>query len=428
MADSSGNGETSPLLEAAFYGQLYCFKRLANELNMGDCLRKMLESIKDKNGRTAFHHAAIRGNTHICRYLLEEVEVDLINLRDGTVGETPLHQAIMAGHYTTAVYLLEKGANPNVATDVGDTPLHYAVMKGYKKLLILLISKGAEVNAKSDSSTPLVWAASFGNKKAMKVLLDNNANPNMLHLRVHSPLIESISSGSSECVKLLLQAGADPNMVSGGMTPLHVAVSEGDSEIIKCLLNANANPNAVNRYGLTPVELATLKGQHEVGLILLPVTTHFTSISNWSYDGIMSYLLSGEALKQWVNNSNELFLQLKSKGEDEVKRKEYTNAIYWYTECYLIKRSDATIFSNISFCWARLDDGDKALGCAQDCVSLRPDWPKAHYREGVAWSLLNHFDKAAASFMAGLKLDPQNKELHAAYCEALLRLSERGHD
>ncbi|XP_065864326.1 uncharacterized protein [Euphorbia lathyris] len=373
------------LLKAARFGNLDCLKRLADVLDSGDGLRQTLESIEDKDGRTAFHHAAIGGNTRVCRYLLEEVKVDHINLRDEALGETPLHQAIMAGHYNLAVYFLEKGAKPNVANDVGDTPLHYAVMKGYEKLLHLLISKGAEVDAKSDSSTSLVWAASFGNVKAMKILLDNNANPNMIHLPAPSPLIESILSGSFECVKLLLQAGADPNMVCGGVRPLHVAVSEGaDTEIIKCLLDANANPNAVNNCGLKPIELAALKVYDDVVMMLLPLTSPF---SDWSYDGIRNYLLSDEPLKQREKNRNEAFLQLKSKGEDEFKRQEYIKAIYWYSECFFIKM-DATIMSNLSFCWARLNNGDKALDSAQTCVALRPDWPKAHYREGVAWNLL----------------------------------------
>ncbi|XP_065864327.1 uncharacterized protein [Euphorbia lathyris] len=370
------------LLKAARFGNLDCLKRLADVLDSGDGLRQTLESIEDKDGRTAFHHAAIGGNTRVCRYLLEEVKVDHINLRDEALGETPLHQAIMAGHYNLAVYFLEKGAKPNVANDVGDTPLHYAVMKGYEKLLHLLISKGAEVDAKSDSSTSLVWAASFGNVKAMKILLDNNANPNMIHLPAPSPLIESILSGSFECVKLLLQCG------------------------------------------LKPIELAALKVYDDVVMMLLPLTSPF---SDWSYDGIRNYLLSDEPLKQREKNRNEAFLQLKSKGEDEFKRQEYIKAIYWYSECFFIKM-DATIMSNLSFCWARLNNGDKALDSAQTCVALRPDWPKAHYREGVAWNLLEQFNLAAASFMRGLKLDPQNKELRAAYREALVSMYEQAHD
>ncbi|WCJ21637.1 ankyrin repeat family protein [Euphorbia peplus] len=423
MADSPGNAEISRLLKTASYGHLHCFKQCVNELDMGDDLKQMLETIKDKNGRTALHHAALGGNTDVCRYLLDEIKIDLINSKDESEGETPLHQAITEGHYTTAVYFLEKGANPNVANDVGDTPLHFAVMKGIKNLVHLLISKGAHVDQNSDYGTPLHRAATCRNKKAMKVLLDNNANPNMILLRVYSPLIESIASGSLECVKLLLQGGADPNMVSGGMTPLHSAVAEGaDPKIIKCLLDANANPDSVDCCGLTPLEVASHRGNHEAGMILLPLTTPFPSIPDWSYEGIVNFHPSDEALKQCYNKGMELFQLLKSKGEDEFKRGEYTNAIYWYTECYNINRFDAPNYSNLSACWARLNNGDEALTCAKKCVSLQPNWPKAHYREGVAWKLLKRFDKAATSFKVGLSLDPQNKEIRAAYSEALSKL------
>lgn len=50
--------------------------------------------------------------------------------------------------------------------------------------------------------------------------------------------------------------------------------------------------------------------------------------------------------------------------------------------------TDATLLSNRSLCWIRLDQAEHALDDAKACRALRPDWPKACYREGAALRLL----------------------------------------
>ena len=50
--------------------------------------------------------------------------------------------------------------------------------------------------------------------------------------------------------------------------------------------------------------------------------------------------------------------------------------------------TDATLHSNRSLCWIRLGQAEHALTDAKACRALRPDWPKACYREGAALRLL----------------------------------------
>ncbi|KAI5589781.1 hypothetical protein BDE02_05G184900 [Populus trichocarpa] len=330
-------------LGAAFNGDLNLLKRQANELDMGDGLEETVANIKDLNGRTALHFAAVGGRAHVCRYLTAEAKLD-VNARDGK-GETPLHNSITADRYPTAVHLLENGANPNAATDSGLTPLHYAAKSGLKKFLLLLILKGAEVDAKADSGTPLKWAAIHGQKKAVKILLDNHADPNMIFDFIHSPLVASILASSFDSVKLLLQAGADPNTCSLGMTPLEVAASNGETQVIRCLLNAGADPNVTNSLGLTPVEVAALGGHIKDVRILLPVTFPIPKVTDWSFDGIMKYVNSEKFERKRKLRKLEHFFLSTSKGEDAFMRKDYVNAIRWYTELltqkqlsYLVKR------------------------------------------------------------------------------------------
>ncbi|KAF9616657.1 hypothetical protein IFM89_031521 [Coptis chinensis] len=83
-------------------------------------------SIKNPNGELALHLAAAEGNTDICKYLINDLKLKL----ESITGETPLHSATSRRHLGTVVYLLKRGANPNIADDSGFIPLHYAVEIG----------------------------------------------------------------------------------------------------------------------------------------------------------------------------------------------------------------------------------------------------------------------------------------------------------
>ncbi|CAL5436790.1 unnamed protein product [Camellia sinensis] len=421
MASSpSGESRTSCLLNAALTGNLKLLTKLAEELDYGDGLAKTFMDVKDSGGRSALHFAAAGGKTHVCKYLVQELKLN-VNLKDG-IGDTPLNHATIGQHYQTAVFLVENGANPNMANDKGFIALHYAAEKGHKEFLRLLISKGAEVDAKSDSGTPLQCAAAKGRKEAVKILLDRNANT-QFGLSSYFYTVGGIHPcWVIRMHKFIAQvdgAGANPNLGSRGQTPLTIAVCEGETEVIKCLLKAGANLNVTNLDGLTALELAALHGNHELVMMLLPRTSQIPTILDWSFAGIIKYVHSEEFRRQREQNRKESFLLSKSKGEEAFKRKDYMDAIFWYTQAITVDPLDATVLSNRSLCWARLNEGSPALSDAEACIMLRPDWAKAHYREGVAWRLLKNFPRAAEAFCDALKLDPDNEELQIAFREAV---------
>ncbi|XVF71930.1 hypothetical protein PTKIN_Ptkin12aG0079400 [Pterospermum kingtungense] len=385
LFESSYSPSVKSMLNAAFAGDLNLFKRLANELDVEGNLAEKIASIKDNSGCTALHVAASGGRTLILKYLVDELKQD-VNVKDDE-GETPLHFAIHGKKFLSAVYLLDKGADPNSMNDEGLTALHCAAMHGPKKLLLLLIAKGAVVDANPDAGTPLQRAAAIGKKDSVKVLLDNHAN-----------------------------AGADPNH-SGPRegTPLDLAVSKGDTQIVKCLLKAGADPNVTNECGLTPIEVAALLENHEAVMALFPLTSSISIFPDWSVEGIMAHGNSEEVKLKRKQKLRQDFLRSKLKGTEAVKKMDYRDAIKWYTKAISYNDEDAAVFSNRSFCWARLNEGDNALEDARMCVTLSPNWPKAYYRLGAAWMLLKKFQKAADAFYDGWKLDLKNKELERAF-------------
>ncbi|GAB2256946.1 hypothetical protein Droror1_Dr00023005 [Drosera rotundifolia] len=427
------------LLNAALTGNLEFFKKSAEELDEGKGLGKTVEAVKDANDRDALHFAAREGQIEVCRYLVEELKLD-VNVVDGD-GETPLIHAARQGQTATAKYLLEHGADATIASSLGATALHHSAGIGNVELVRLLLSKGVDVDSESDAGTPLVWAAGHAQKDAAEVLLEHHANPNAETEDDITPLLSAVAAGSLPCLKLLIQAGAKVNISAGGATPLHIAADNGSSEIINCLLDAGADPNVADEDGQKPIQVAAAGGNREIVEMLLPLTSPIKFVHEWTVDGILEHMQSKNQNQEGANlkgvdvvNGQELpkrhppevseeakkkAAEAKLRGDEAFRRKEYMTAIDAYTQAIDFDPSDGTYFSNRSLCWVRLGQAEHALADAKACRSLKPNWAKACYREGAALRLLQRFEEAANAFYEGVQLDPENKELVTAFREAV---------
>ncbi|KAM0006045.1 putative tetratricopeptide-like helical domain superfamily, ankyrin repeat-containing [Helianthus debilis subsp. tardiflorus] len=430
-------------LNAAVTGNLDFLKSVAAQLDDGKGLSQTVANVKDANKRGALHFAAREGQTEVCKYLLEELKLD-VNVKDED-GETPLIHAARQGHVTTAKYLIEHGADPSLSSELGATALHHVAGIGHIELMELLISHGVDVNSQSESGTPLIWAAGHGQQDALKLLLKHKADPNIETDDGITPLLSAVAAGSLQCLELLIQAGAKVNIIAGGATPLHIAADIGNSELITCLLKAGADPNMTDEDGLKPVQVAAARGNRAAVEMLLPLSSQVETVKDWTVDGIINLMQSEGAKEQEVErNTRDIptnspsdatvstkeipkvsaeakkkAAEAKSRADDAFRRKEYQIAVDAYTQAIDFDPSDATLLSNRSLCWMRLGQADRALTDAQACRELRPNWQKAWYREGSALRLMQKFDEAANAFYEGVKLDPENMELVHAFREAV---------
>ncbi|CAI9271880.1 unnamed protein product [Lactuca saligna] len=429
-------------LNAAVTGNLDFLKSVAAQLDDGKGLSHTVANIKDANKRGALHFAAREGQTEVCKYLLEELKLD-VNTKDED-GETPLIHAARQGHTSTAKYLIEHGANPALSSELGATALHHVAGIGNIELMEALLSIGVEVDSQSDAGTPLVWASGHGQQDALKLLLKHKANPNIETDDGITPLLSAVAACSLPCLELLIQGGAKVNITAGGATPLHIAADSGNSEIITCLLKSGADPNVTDEDGLKPVQVAAARGNRDAVEVLLPLSSQVKTVPNWSVDGVIQHMQSEVAKEQHEaerntrngNLSNDATVstkeipevtmeakkkaaEAKARGDDAYRRKDYLMAVDAYTQAIDFDPSDATLFSNRSLCWIRLGQADQALTDAQACRGLRPNWAKAWYREGAALRLMQKFDEAANAFYEGVKVDPENKELVHAFREAV---------
>ena len=140
--------------------------------------------IGSKSGFSAVSVAAYNGRDAVLRGL-DSAGANLDKTGFANMGpeysETPLMRAIAAGHTSTALLLIELGADVRLARTDGKTALHHAAEKGNVSVTAALLAKGAAVNAqtKGKEETPLMLAALRGNAEVVRLLLDAGADKEM---------------------------------------------------------------------------------------------------------------------------------------------------------------------------------------------------------------------------------------------------------
>jgi ankyrin repeat protein len=267
-------------------------------------------------GFTALMFAARVGGVESARLLLDAgAKIDDSPNADGLGDGSALVIASASGHEDLAVFLLERGANPNVTDGYGITPLHWALIEGIKalagggsgstdefwfhpnmpELVRTLLTKGADPNARIMKdfppydnllfghalgnnlpqislvgATPFLLASASGEVGTMRLLVEARGDPKLVTVDSTGPLMVAAGVGTErgdrteedrqntiEAAKMALMLGADVNARNReGRTALHAAVFLGDKEMIRFLAEKGADLEAKDLYGQTPLSIA----------------------------------------------------------------------------------------------------------------------------------------------------------------------------
>lgn len=152
--------------------------------------------------------AASVGDSQTINQLLDKTP-DLLNSFSAD-GFTALGLASFFGHFTLVKQLLDKGANPNTASNnqFKVAPIHSACAISTIDMVELLIKHGANVNAKQmQGVTPLHSAAHNGQTKLSKLLIDNGADINAKMDNGQTPLFMANEKNFQETAELLIKHG-----------------------------------------------------------------------------------------------------------------------------------------------------------------------------------------------------------------------------
>jgi ankyrin len=287
-------------------------------------VRRLIEAKADlrahsRKGFTALHFAAREGDGESARLLLEagvdiniRTEPDPVDARAGggtggnrnsplIAGATPLLVATVRGRVPLALFLLERGADPNIA-DAGFTPLHWAsstwesgtanpiygfedAMAGIPdrqaklQLAKALLAHGADANARMTKrqpafaggftdavgATPFLLASSVDDLEMMRLLLAAGADPKLMtatnttaimaaaglnHSIGESPVTEA---QALEAVHLLLERGVEADGVTtSNENALFGPAYRGWNSLLELLIDKGADVNVVSKAGVTP--------------------------------------------------------------------------------------------------------------------------------------------------------------------------------
>lgn len=123
-----------------------------------------ISAVRDRDGAKAMEVLESRGPS-------------VVNARNGK-GETPLTIAVGNRDSMWTRFLLQKGANPDLADRSGDTPLIVAARIGFTDAADWLLDAGAKVDGTNrKGETPLIVAVQQRNVALVRLLLDKGASP-----------------------------------------------------------------------------------------------------------------------------------------------------------------------------------------------------------------------------------------------------------
>ncbi len=124
-----------------------------------------LKAVKDRDGEEATKFLSQPGSV-------------IVNTRDRSSGETALHIVVARRDNVWVGFLLQKGANPNIADKEGVTPLMLATQLRFVDGVRTLLAKRAKVDEPNrQGETALIRAVQLRDSELVRLLLANGADP-----------------------------------------------------------------------------------------------------------------------------------------------------------------------------------------------------------------------------------------------------------
>ncbi len=226
---------------------------------------------EDVLGQTALIHAANANNIELMERLLQEKH-ELFYI------SAALNFAARSNAQEAALYLLQKGANPNFPIIEPFSTLSQAITNNNRYLIEKLLEYGAQLGS---SIHHLTSAIKVRNTELLQWLCNKNIDTNLTDNEGNTAIFYGVKEPDPiPVLKILLNARANINHQNNyGETILHIAASKGNLELIQFLCDNKANIKAETHSGKQPIDMAVVDWHKEVVNYLLKIHQKDGSLS-----------------------------------------------------------------------------------------------------------------------------------------------------
>ncbi|XP_033478366.2 protein TANC1-like [Epinephelus lanceolatus] len=381
---------------------------------------------KTQAAQQAVTAAASVGHTQVVKSLLDLKDEQLavqMDAHDSLWGETVLSAAAGRGRLEVCAFLLERGAELEIANRRGMVPLLSAAKHGHTQVAELLLKHNADINVNEKlGRTALMLAASEGHLSTVELLLSKGASLSSVDQEGLTAVSWACLKGQKGAVQLLAEAGADLNHPDRqGRTPLDLAALNGDADAVHCLVEHGAvleRPDNSSTRGSdrtvgcqNPALVASvLKKGSKMGYRTAPHdrSGHATWAMASSKPDILLILL-----QKLMEEGNMLY----KKGRMKEAGQRYQYALRKLPregqgeELKGLKELRVSLYLNLSRCRRKTNDFGIAEEFATKALEIKPRSYEAYYARARAKRSSRQFAAALADLHEAARLSPSNREI-----------------
>lgn len=243
-------------------------------------LSRDLLDMKNKNGRTSIHEAAILGNFKYLQAVAEhlsKMELLYYNNMQDNFGRSPTHYTAIRGDSKCFRFLVENHADPNLLDKTKLTPIHLATGRNNVGFINDILHPKTEFttvingNLPDKNGWPPIFYAcyfsfidiidSFNLKYSNFSEVKDNFGNTLAHVAVDADQISSLEFLIEESI----DDDEDERFIDKknkiGVAPIHVAAAKGNEKCLELLLKSGCNVNILDKAKRSALHYAALYGQ-----------------------------------------------------------------------------------------------------------------------------------------------------------------------